>query len=158
VSSYGADFAMHVAMQPVLRLGRWFLIPSLLAAGLLDGPAAGVLLFASGMIARTLYTAGRLIQAGAMGARRPWVALAVGAIPVLGNLAYPAQLAYRAAEEHGSLARFLLADAGAALGRAVPLWGGKGSLLEHYLSRFPGLLARRLSLAGKVPATKPGLP
>ena len=41
------------------------------------------------------------------GQRRPWVALAVGLFPVIGNLAYPLQLLFTSLERNGGLARFI---------------------------------------------------
>jgi hypothetical protein len=64
------------------------------------------------------------------------VALGAGVLPVVGNAAYPAQLLYCSVETTGGLARFIVYDTFAAMGRAVPIWGGSDTLIEHAFNRL----------------------
>ena len=57
--------------------------------------------------------------------------LKVGAFPVLGNLAYPSQIVVSGVGDRIGVARFLLHDWCAALGRAIPFWGGRDTAPEH---------------------------
>ncbi len=126
-SSYLTDFAVHLMLKPAVKTLQWLAVPAAVAAGWLDLTTAVVLMVGGGLFVRTLYTCGRLAQAVAGGQRRPWVALGVGLLPVVGNAAYPAQLLHSSTEENGELARFMLYDASAAIGRALPVWGGADS-------------------------------
>lgn len=144
VSSYVTDFGVHLAIKPLIKPLQWFLVPALLGMGFLGPQAAAVILVGGGLFGRTLYTGGRLVQAVAQGQRRPWVALAVGMLPVVGNAAYPAQLLYCGTEDSDVLARFLIYDTLAATGRALPIWGGADSLTEHYANRLGDVLVRLL--------------
>jgi hypothetical protein len=65
------------------------------------------------------------------GRRAPWVALGVGTLPVIGNLAFPAQIAWRSREEADLAAQFLLYDGMSMIGRRMPIWGGRDTLLEY---------------------------
>lgn len=128
------------------------MLPLLFAAGALDGTLFATLPVGGGGLVRTLYTLGRFLQAAWRGERLPWVALGVGALPVAGNLAYPAQLVASSTGPDRALPRFILYDSCAALGRAFPVWGGSHSLLEHWFNRLPEalfeFLGRRRNSAG----------
>ena len=52
---------------------------------------------------------------------------------------------------NGLIARFILYDACAAAGRAVPIWGGADSLTEHYASRLGDVAVRWLGRAAHAP-------
>jgi hypothetical protein len=57
-------------------------------------------------------------------------------MPVAGRMAYPMQLLYGGGGHGGQLlGRFVMHDLGAALGRRLPVWGGRDTLLEHWLNR-----------------------
>jgi hypothetical protein len=133
-SEYLTDFGVHIALKPVVKTTQYTALPILLATG--HYLAAAVMMASVGVVARTLYTTGRLIQQAVRGQPLPWVAWFVGLLPAIGNLAYPMQLLYRAGR-HDRLAQFIVRDALAQLGRAVPIWGGKDSLTEHVCNRLP---------------------
>ncbi len=142
---YLTDFSVHIAIKPLIKLLQWWLFPALWVTGLISEVTLGVVLVFAGSVGRTLYTAGRLIQATFRRQRRPWVALWVGLLPVVGDTAYPFQLLYRSAEDTGALARFIVYDIAAAMGRTVPIWGGADSQVEHYFNRGGELLARGMT-------------
>jgi len=136
VASYITDFSMHLAIQLVLRLCRWFVVPAALLAGLINPTIAGGFLFAGGAISRTLYTLCRSLQSLSHRQPVPWIALLTGTMPVFGNLAYPLQLLYLSRQDGGELAQFVVCDSLASLGRAIPIWGGRDSLTEHSFNRL----------------------
>jgi len=147
-SAYLADFGVHLAIKPLVKAIEWWVMPALWALGVIDEATLAIVLVCGGSAARTAYTGGRFIQAMFNGRRRPWVALGVGMLPVVGNSAYPAQLVACSHERSGGLARFILDDTLARMGRAIPIWGGRDSLLEHRFNRvaqwFAGIgVARR---------------
>ena len=117
----------------------------LYGAGILQNEILiGILFVSGGAIGRTAYTTGRLIQASLSGQRRPWVALGIGVLPVVGNGAYPAQLILCSNRRNQTLARFVLYDLFATIGRHLPIWGGNDTLTEHWFNRLPDrFLARR---------------
>ncbi len=147
-SVYIGDFGVHFWIKPFVKVTQWVVFPALVAAGWVDLVTAGLVIAAGGAVARTLYTLGRVVQCWLTGQRRPWVALGVGILPMAGNAAFPAELVYcsTGAGGAGRLARFIVLDTFAAVGRAVPIWGGADSLLEHRCNRlgvlFIGLLGR----------------
>ena len=96
-----------------------------------------------GSIARTGYTSYRYAKLSNQPRPRPWVALAVGVLPVVGNLAFPLQLAYWCRERQSRIAQFLLYDCFASFGRAVTIWGGENSLVEARANRLPELWLNR---------------
>lgn len=142
--SYLTDFAVHLMIKPPVKVLEWFIVPTLFALGWLGGVTSAILIVGGGLIARTLYTAGRSVQAIGQGERPPWVALGIGILPIVGNAAYPAQLLYSSTESGGELARFIIHDVFAASGRAVPIWGGKDSLTEHFANRLGAIAVRLL--------------
>lgn len=75
-SSYLTDFAVHLMIKPPIKFLQWFVVPLALAVGAIDAVPAAILLVAGGMIGRTLYTTGRLVQAAGRGQRLPWIAWA----------------------------------------------------------------------------------
>jgi hypothetical protein len=112
-SAWLSDFAVHVAIKPLVKGIEWVAFPALLMAGVVDEATVGLAILAGGSVSRTLYTAGRVLHDLLRGRRAPWVALGVGTLPVIGNLAFPAQIAWRSREEADLAAQFLLyADLG----------------------------------------------
>ena len=91
---------------------------------------------------RTLYTAGRLVQAMLARHELPWIALVVGALPVLGNFAYPVQIVYSSREEDDVLAQFILYDGFSLIGAKLPIWGGRNTSTEHAFNHLPDRLVR----------------
>lgn len=138
--AYLTDFGVHMAIKPFIKSIEWLLFPTLFAAGLVSETTLIIMVASGGCAARTLYTLGRLIQQAVKGRERPWVALFVGAVPVLGNLAFPLQIAYSGAEKNDLLAQFMLYDAFTVFGRKIPIWGGRDTLTEHRFNRLPELV------------------
>ncbi len=136
VSAYVTDFGVHMAMKPFIKAIQFLSLPPMLALGMIDPPTAGFILLAGGLIGRTAYTTGRLIQAFIQGQRRPWLAWGISTLPVVGNAAYPAELVYCGTQGCGEAARFILYDTLATTGRSIPIWGGQDSLVEHWFPRF----------------------
>ncbi|MFH0944909.1 MAG: hypothetical protein V2A76_06895 [Planctomycetota bacterium] len=146
--AYLTDFGVHMAIKPFVKSVEWLLFPSLCAAGLVSETTVAIAVASGGCLARTIYTLGRTIQAGLKRRRKPWVALAVGAVPIVGNLAYPLQLVYSGTDQNDQLAQFMLFDGSTAFGRKLPIWGGPDTLTEHFFNRLP----ERLMRAPEVPA------
>ncbi len=136
------DFGVHVAIKPFVKVVELLVLPGMYAAGLIDETTLGIGIVAGGCVARTMYTLGRLVQAGMQGRERPWIALGVGALPVLGNLAYPMQIVYSGAGRDDLLAQFLLYDGCSLIGAKLPIWGGRDTLTEHVLNHLPDRLLR----------------
>ena len=158
-----ADFGVHLAIKPAVKIMAWLVLPALYLAGLIREPAFLGAIVGCGAACRTAYTTIRILQTSLSGRRRPWVALGVGLLPVLGNMAFPVQLCYRAVRERRRLAQFLLYDTFARVGRSIPIWGGAGSLLESWFNRMPDVLTRwltgrRAARAARVPAGAAGVP
>jgi len=141
-SEYLTDFGVHLAIKPFVKAGEYWLAPALFALGALDAVTLAIVLVAGGSLARTLYTGGRAVQAALAGREKPWVALGVGVLPVVGNFAYPLQILVSSTAEQDVLARFILHDGGAQLGEKLPIWGGRDTWTEHVLNRLPDGLAR----------------
>ena len=140
--AYLTDFGVHIAIKPFVKSIEWLLFPALFAAGLVSDSTVAIAVASGGCAARTLYTLGRLIQASLRGRKRPWIALFVGAIPVVGNFAYPLQLVYSGTDRNDLLAQFMLYDCAATFGRKLPIWGGPDTLTEHFFNRLPERLMR----------------
>ncbi len=140
--SYLTDFGAHLAIKPFVKIIEFWIVPALWMMGAVGDQFLGIALVATGPAARTLYTLCRLIQNAATGRERPWIALWVGAFPVLGNVAYPLQIICSGTHRDGSVARFILYDTFSRIGRCVPIWGGPDTLTEHLLNRCPDLVIR----------------
>jgi hypothetical protein len=151
-SEYLADFGVHIAIKPFVKLIEFWILPMMWGLGLLSTGALAVWMLACGPVMRTFYTGMRGMDALREGKETPWVALAVGAIPVLGNLAYPMQILYSSTEK--DIARFILYDAGARVGRLLPIWGGKDTWTEHFFNRLPDLFTNLRRK--KTPNSTPG--
>jgi hypothetical protein len=139
-SAYLTDFAVHLALKPPVKAIEYWVLPALWGLGWIGGGTLAAGLLASGPLARTLYTSVRLVQSLRRGRELPVVALGVGLLPVVGNLAYPVQILYSSTEERDDLARFLLYDGCARIGRHVPVWGGADTLTEHAFNHLPDRL------------------
>ena len=98
----------------------------------------GSLVLGGGAIGRTIYTCFRCVQRRSI----PWVALCVGALPMIGNAAYGVQLLADSSRREGFGARFLVRDIISGIGRRFPIWGGRDTLLEHWANAAAGLVAR----------------
>ncbi len=139
-STYLTDFAVHLALKVPVKAFEYWMLPALWALGWIGEGTLALCLLVSGAAARTLYTSVRCAQSLRRGRELPLVALGVGLLPVVGNLAYPVQILYSSTEEEHDLARFILYDGCARLGRHVPIWGGADTLTEHVFNRLPDRL------------------
>ncbi len=148
-SAYIADFGVHLMLKPFVKLLQWWVVPALFLLGALDEWIVALVLVSGGAVARTAYTLGRLIQSALSRERLPLIALGIGALPVAGNTAFPAELLACSTGDARILARFIVYDSFAALGRAVPIWGGPDTLTEHRLNRLPDAITNSIrSLLG----------
>jgi hypothetical protein len=142
-AEYVADFGVHLAIKPFLKVLQWGLVPLLYVSGTItSGWLAAALVLGGGALGRTLYTLGRSVQAALRGRSPPWVALLAGAVPVFGNAAFPLQLLSDTARKDGDGARFLTRDIVTGIGRRLPVWGGPDTLTEHAFNRIAGVLVR----------------
>lgn len=148
-SVYITDFGIHIAIKPAVKATQYWLLPALFAFGLIGGKALAILILVGGAIGRSAYTLGRMIQSAANGHEKPWVALVVGVMPLVGNLAYPAQMIYSAGGKDEKLGRFMMDDGFARLGRHLPVWGGQDTWTEHVLNRVPRGFNRFLKNKGR---------
>jgi hypothetical protein len=130
-----SDFGVHLAIKAPVSMVQYWVLPGLFLVGVIDAVtlALGVALGES--VCRTVYTGSRVVQCISRGTNAPWVALAVGVIPVIGIAAFPLQLVRSAGADKRGLARFIVCDTFATIGRAVPVWGGRDSLVEHWFNR-----------------------
>jgi hypothetical protein len=139
-SAYLTDFAVHVALKVPVKAFEYWLLPAFWALGWIGEGTLALGLLLSGPAVRTLYTSVRTAQSLRRGRELPLVALGVGLLPVVGNLAYPVQILFSSTEAEDHVARFILYDGCARLGRHVPVWGGADTLTEHVFNRLPDRL------------------
>ena len=144
-SGYLTDFSVHILIKPLVKVIQWILLPAMLLSGLISELMFAFLLIMGGPIARTIYTAGRTIQAAFARQRLPWTALLFGLLPMAGNAAYPVQLLHSGTEHSGALARFIVYDVTARIGRAIPVWGGADTRVEHVFNRACDVTVRALA-------------
>ncbi|MFQ5590216.1 MAG: hypothetical protein ACE5HE_03540 [Phycisphaerae bacterium] len=140
-SAYLADFGIHLAVKPIVKAAQWWAFPALWMAGAVSDVFLAVGLVAAGPCVRTLYTIVRLVQNALAGREMPWIALGTGALPVVGNLAYPLQIIATGANSQATIARFILYDTFSRLGQWIPVWGGADTHTEHLLNRLPDIIA-----------------
>ena len=142
-SEYLTDFGVHVAIKPVVKIVEYVFFGAFLyGSGRIDEATLTLAVLAGGPLARTLYTLGRLFQAACTRRELPWIALATGAIPVVGNLAYALQIVSSSRDEEGFVAQFILYDACSTIGRRLPVWGGPDTLIEHAFNHVPDRVIR----------------
>lgn len=135
-ATFATDFGVHIALKPFVKTFEYWICPVLYALGFLGEAGLALTILAAGPVARSIYTGGRVIQNSLHGKERPWTALLVGAVPVVGNFAFPIQFLWSSQTEEDELARFLLYDGFARVGAAVPIWGGEDTLTEHRVNRL----------------------
>ncbi len=136
------DFGVHVGIKSIDKTLEFFVLPALYYFQVIDGTYFGVGFLFAGAVVRTFYTLGRLVQASMQGRERPWIALGVGVLPIVGNLAYPLQIAYSGAGRDDRIAQFLLYDGCSLIGAKLPIWGGRDTLTEHVFNHLPDRLLR----------------
>jgi len=143
VSGYMGDFGAHLGLKASAQVIEAFVFSALFAAGLISGPVLALIILADGLIYRTSYTLYRCFQAGARLRPLPLVALGVGVFPLVGSLAYPAQMIWSAAGREDDLARFIVYDTITRIGTALPIWGGEDTRTEHFFNGLAHRLAGR---------------
>ena len=143
-TAYLTDFGIHIAIKVPVKMIEWLVFPAMFAAGMIGEQTLLIALASGGAIGRTSYTLGRLIQASLRGRERPWVALATGLLPVVGNAAYPLQILYTSTERDHDVAKFILIDLFTTVGRKLPIWGGPDTQTEHFFNRLPVWFLKRL--------------
>ncbi|MDH3201288.1 MAG: hypothetical protein OEM15_10395 [Myxococcales bacterium] len=141
-ASFATDFGVHLAIKPFVKGFEYWICPLLYAFGFIGEAGLALLVLTAGPAARSLYTSGRIVQNLFNGRERPWTALTVGALPVVGNFAFPIQILWSSQTEEDVLARFMLYDGFAQVGAHVPIWGGKDTLTEHRLNRMADHIVR----------------
>jgi hypothetical protein len=142
-ATYLTDFVAHIAIKPLYKIAVWLGAPLLAQAGVVSFATAGLAIVFGGSIARSLYTGYRCARELSVGRRAPWLALAVGTVPVIGSIAFPLQLVRSSAGPNGRLAGFLIYDALTAIGRRFPIWGGADTGTEHFFNRLGDVVVRR---------------
>jgi hypothetical protein len=142
-SHYLSDFGVHLGLKATFQLVEVIAFSVLVAAGVLPLWVLGLILALDGLIYRTAYTLYRIAHAFVRRRRRPWFALLVGLVPLLGSLAFPAQMVYSVHEHESQLGRFIIYDTLTRLGRKIPIWGGQNTLTEHRFNRFAHWILRR---------------
>jgi hypothetical protein len=140
---YITDFGIHLAIKPPIKFFEWAVVPALVAGGVMSPWLGAAIIASGGMVGRTAYTLGRLIQMAMRGREKPWVALGVGVLPVVGNAAYPCQIIYTSTERDHQVAQFILYDLFTMVGRLIPIWGGKDTMTEHFFNRWPSVAFKR---------------
>jgi hypothetical protein len=144
-SAYLSDFGAHLGMKATFQLLEFTLFAALVAAGVLPVWFIPVVIALDGLIYRTAYTLYRMAREAVARRPLPWVALLVGFLPLLGTLAFPAQMIYSAKEQREHIARFILYDTFTRLGVKLPIWGGKDTLTEHTFNQWAHRVVRRSS-------------
>lgn len=141
-AAYLSDFVTHLALKPVYKAVAWVVLPIGVQAGFVPVWLAAGALVAGGSVTRTAYTLCRGVQSLVRRRAFPWTALVVGALPVVGSAAYPAQILRSSASRDGKLAGLILYDTVTTVGRRIPVWGGADSRVEHWFNRQGDLLVR----------------
>jgi hypothetical protein len=141
-SVYVTDFGIHIAIKPAVKGIQYWALPALFAFGLLSGKTVAILIITGGALGRSSYTLWRIFQSIERRSERPWIALVVGVFPVVGNLAFPIQMMSSARDNDENLARFMIDDGFARIGRLLPVWGGEDTWTEHAFNRIPGNFTR----------------
>lgn len=150
-ATYLTDFGVHLAIKPFVKGFEYWVCPMLYALGFLTEGWLALVMLAAGPAARSLYTGGRIVQNAFAGKERPWTALALGTVPLVGNFAFPIQLLRSSRHDEDDLARFLLYDGFARMGAAIPIWGGEDTLTEHRFNRLANYIVRPRVKRGQAP-------
>ncbi len=133
---YLTDFGMHLAVKPLVKLITWGIFPILLSVGVLDPVVVAFFVVAGGAISRSLYTCYRISVATVRNQPKPWVALVIGVMPAIGNLAFPVQVLFDGVRGGRGVSQFIIYDTVTKLGQFVPIWGGADTLTEHKANRL----------------------
>ncbi len=137
ISAYLSDFSIHIGVKPFIKAFMWGILPLMIATGAVGLGTAALIILWTGSAVRTVYTLWR-IATSILRARPhyPWVALSVGIIPMLGNLAYPMEILYQSAGRGNVLGKFMACAFSARMGAGIPVWGGRDTATEHFFNRL----------------------
>ncbi len=137
ISAYLTDFSIHIGVKPFIKVFIWGFLPLLIAAGSVGFGTAALVILWTGPVVRTVYTLWRMV-ASMLRSRPhyPWVALFVGILPMLGNLAYPMEILYQSAGRGNVLGKFMTCAFSARIGSKIPVWGGRDTGTEHFFNRI----------------------
>ena len=140
---YLTDFGMHLAVKPLVKVITWGVFPLLYGIGLVDPVVLAFFVVGGGAISRSLYTLYRIVMNYVHTHPRPWAALAIGVLPVVGNIAFPIQLLVDGVRRGRGLSQFIIYDTVTRAGEFVPIWGGPDTLTEHKANRTVAWAFRR---------------
>jgi hypothetical protein len=141
-SDYLNDFSVHLSIKLAAKIIKLGLVPALLIAGVISEAFALLWFVAGGPVYRTIYTIYRMVVLKAQGKPLPWIALFIGVIPMIGDVAFPCQLLYTAGGKRGKVARFILYDSLTRIGAKIPIWGGEDTQTEHVCNHLAYRLIR----------------
>ncbi|MCM8526906.1 MAG: hypothetical protein NE327_10340, partial [Lentisphaeraceae bacterium] len=131
------DFSVHLALKPLDQFITYIIVPLVVASLNMEVSQGVILVVLVGPVIRTSYTVWRFTHSVVRKRRHfPIIALLVGVLPVVGNLAYPAELFFRGSNNRDHLAKFILYSFIAKIGAKLPVWGGKDSGTEHFFNRW----------------------
>ncbi|WP_296384585.1 hypothetical protein [Winogradskyella sp.] len=142
-SSYLTDFSIHIGIKPFVKIFSFIIMPLLIAGGIFSIQSGTIIILVSGSVARTLYTVWRMSHSLISSKPHfPIIALIIGLFPIIGNLAYPAELIYQSTGSRNKVSKFIIYSFSAKAGSKIPIWGGKDSEIEHLFNRICHLILK----------------
>ena len=136
-SSYLTDFSIHLGIKPFVKIFSLIIMPLVISGGIFSLQSGALIILASGPVARTLYTVWRMSHSLISSKPQfPIIALIIGLLPIIGNLAYPAELFYHSTGSKNKVSKFIIYSFTAKAGSKIPIWGGKDSEIEHLFNRI----------------------
>ena len=136
ISAYLTDFSIHLGLKPFVKIFAYLIVPVLMAMGWISIPLGAILVLWTGPFARTVYTLLRFTNSLVQNRKHyPFIALVIGAFPIIGNLAYPIEFFYHSTGNRNLLAKYIAYAFSAKIGAKIPIWGGKDSEIEHFFNR-----------------------
>lgn len=135
-TSYLTDFSIHLGIKPFVKFFSFVVMPVLMASGIFNLQTGAIIILSMGPLTRTLYTLWRMTHSLSKGKPNfPIIALIIGLFPVIGNLAYPAEIVYQGTGNKSKISKFILYAFSAKIGTKIPIWGGKDSEIEHFFNK-----------------------
>ncbi len=142
-SSYLTDFSIHLGIKPFVKFFSYIVMPVLITSGLFNLQTGAIIILGSGSVARTLYTGWRMTNSLVRSRPHfPFIAFTIGLFPIIGNLAYPAEIIYQSTGKKNKVAKFIVYSFSAKVGSKIPIWGGKDSEIEHFFNRVCHLILK----------------
>lgn len=142
-SAYLTDFSIHLGIKPFVKIFSFIVMPILMASGLFSLATGTIIILLAGPAARTLYTCWRMTHSLIKSKHHyPVIALIIGLMPVIGNMAYPIEIIYQSTGNKNMISKFILYSFSAKAGSKIPIWGGQDSEIEHFLNRLCYLILR----------------